>query len=240
MNKEEFIKEIIAQAGEINVVLSKKQAEQFYNYMNILVDWNEKINLTAITDPKEVIQKHFIDSLTISKYIKENSEIIDVGTGAGFPGIPIKIANNDTKITLLDSLNKRLIYLNELIQELDLKNINTIHYRAEEAGQNLTYREQFDIAMSRAVAPLNILVEYLLPFVKVGGTCICMKGSNAQEELSNSKNAIKILGGKLEKIEEFKLPNSDINRNIIIIRKEKETPRKYPRKPGTPSKDPIK
>lgn len=240
MNKEEFIKEIIAQAEEINIILSTEQAEQFYNYMNILIDWNEKINLTAITEPKEIIQKHFIDSLTISKYIKANTEIIDVGTGAGFPGIPIKIANNGTKITLLDSLNKRLIYLNELIQELDLENIETIHYRAEEAGQNLKYREQFDIAVSRAVAPLNILVEYLLPFIKVNGICICMKGNNVQEELNNSKNAVKILGGKIEKIEEFKLPNSDINRNIIIIRKIKETPRKYPRKPGTPSKDPIR
>lgn len=240
MNKQEFIKEIIAQAGEINVVLSKNQAEQFYNYMNILIDWNEKINLTAITEPKEIIQKHFIDSLTISKHIKENTEIIDVGTGAGFPGIPIKIANNNTKITLLDSLNKRLIYLNELIQELDLKNIHTIHYRAEEAGQNLAYREQFDVAVSRAVAPLNILVEYLLPFVKVNGICICMKGNNIKEEMDSSKSAIKTLGGKIEKIEEFKLPSSDINRNIIIIRKIKETPKKYPRKPGTPSKDPIK
>lgn len=240
MNKEEFIKEIIAQAKEINIIISTEQAEQFYNYMNILIDWNEKINLTAITEPKEIIQKHFIDSLTISKYIKENTEIIDVGTGAGFPGIPIKIANNNTKITLLDSLNKRLIYLNELIQELNLKDIQTIHYRAEEAGQNLKYRERFDVAVSRAVAPLNILAEYLLPFIKVNGVCICMKGSNVQEELDKSKIAIKTLGGKIEEIEELKLPKSDINRNIIIIRKTKETPSKYPRKPGTPSKEPIK
>lgn len=239
MNKEEFCKEIKKQAKEIEVILSEEQLEKFYNFKDMLIEWNKKINLTTIIEPKEIIQKHFIDSLTISKYIHKNSKIIDIGTGAGFPGIPIKIANEDIEIVLLDSLNKRIKYLNEVIEQLKLKDIKTIHYRAEEAGQNQEYREKFDIAISRAVAPLNILVEYLIPFIKVNGRCICMKGSNIQEELEKSKNAIKSLGGEIEQIEEFVLPNSDIKRNIIVIKKIKATLNKYPRKPGIPSKLPI-
>lgn len=239
MDKKEFYKEIIKQAKQIEILLSEQQVEEFYTFMKTLLEWNEKINLTAIKEPKEIIQKHFIDSLTISKYINEKSKIIDVGTGGGFPGIPIKIKSKSIEVTLLDSLNKRLVYLNELISKLKLDNIKTIHYRAEEAGQNKEYREKFDIATSRAVAPLNILVEYLMPFIKVNGICICMKGSNIQEELENSKNAIQTLGGKIERIEEIILPESDIVRNIVVIRKIKQTPKKYPRKPGTPSKTPI-
>ena len=195
------------------------------------------MNLTAITEPNEVILKHFIDSLTIANLIEKDQKIIDVGTGAGFPGIPLSIVKEEN-ITLLDSLNKRITFLEEVINKLELKNIKAIHARVEEFAKNKKERESYDIATSRAVAPLNVLLEYLLPLVKVGGICICMKGSNT-EEIEEAKNALKILGGEIEKIEKITLPESDITRNIIIVKKVKETPSKYPRKPGTPSKEPI-
>ncbi len=239
MKKEEFIEKISTQTQKLGIDITSQQAERFYLYTNMLLEWNEKINLTAITELDEIIQKHFIDSLTINKYIKESASIIDVGTGAGFPGIPLKIVREDISVTLLDALNKRINFLNEVIEQNELTNIETIHARAEEAGKNKALRESFDIATSRAVAPLNVLVEYLLPLVKIGGKCICMKGSNAKEEIENSRKAITILGGKIEKIEELELPNSDIKRTIIVIKKEKNTPAKYPRKAGTPSKMPI-
>lgn len=235
MEKEEFFKVI----GEFVPQITEEKQEKFYNYMNLLLDWNYKINLTAITEPNEIIVKHFIDSMTILKEIKDNSKIVDVGTGAGFPGIPLKISNETLEIVLLDSLNKRINFLNAVIEELSLKKISSIHFRVEEAGQNKQYREKFDVATSRAVAPLNILVEYMIPLVKVGGTCICMKGPDIEEELENSKKAIEILGGRIEKIENFTLANTDMKRNIIIIKKIKETPNKYPRKAGTPSKEPL-
>lgn len=219
--------------------LTELQQEQFEKYKDSLLVWNEKINLTAITEEDDIILKHFIDSMTILKHIDENSSIVDVGTGAGFPGIPIKIANPSINVTLVDSLNKRLIFLEEVIKNLNLEKIKTVHSRAEEFGQNEIYREKFDIATSRAVANLSVLVEYLLPLVKVGGKCICMKGSDIQDELQNSKEAIKTLGGQIEKVEEFTLPESDIKRNIIVIKKIKQTPNKYPRKPGVPSKNPL-
>lgn len=239
MEKESFINNLKADTNKLNIDLTDIQAENFYTYMNLLLEWNQKINLTAITEPEEIIKKHFIDSLTIKKYIKDNSYVIDVGTGAGFPGIPLNIISSSSEIVLLDALNKRLNFLNEVIKQANLENIKTVHFRAEEAGKNREYREKFDIAASRAVAPLNILVEYLLPFVKIGGKCICMKGSNIEEELENSKNAISILGGKIENIESFTLPGTDIARNVMVISKVSKTPEKYPRKAGTPSKEPI-
>lgn len=220
--------------------LTDKMQQQFEDYMKLLLEWNEKINLTAITEEDDIILKHFVDSLTISKYIKEGKSIVDVGTGAGFPGIPLKIAREDVKLTLVDSLNKRILFLNEVIEKLGLQKVETLHFRAEEFGQNKKYRESFDIATSRAVANLSTLVEYLLPLVKAGGICICMKGSEINEELENSKKAIQVLGGRIEQVEEFTLPESDIKRNIVIIAKIKETPMRYPRKPGTPAKEPIK
>mgnify|MGYP003380260213 FL=1 len=224
---------------EISIEFSNIQIEKFYKYMNLLIEWNEKINLTAITEPKEIIIKHFIDSLTVLKDIKGKNTLVDVGTGAGFPGIPLKIMDEEIKITLLDSLNKRINFLNEVINQLDLKNIETIHSRVEEAGKNKKYRESFDISTARAVANLATLSEYMLPLVKVGGKSICMKGSEVSEELKNSKKAISILGGEIESIDNFKLPKSDMMRNIVIIKKVKNTPSKYPRKAGTPSKEPI-
>ncbi|MBE5806113.1 MAG: 16S rRNA (guanine(527)-N(7))-methyltransferase RsmG [Clostridiales bacterium] len=240
MDINEFSKYLVDGLKEINIKLNDEQIEKFYKYMNLLIDWNTKINLTAITEPKEIIVKHFIDSLTINKYINNNQTIIDVGTGAGFPGIPISIVREDCKIVLMDSLNKRINFLNDVKDKLHLENVETIHSRAEELGQNSNYREKFDIAVSRAVAPLNILSEYLLPFVKIDSCALCMKGANIDEELKSSENAIRILSGKLVHIDEFMLPNSDFNRNIIVIKKVNSLSKKYPRKSGTPSKEPLK
>lgn len=225
-------------AEKINIVFSEEQLLKFYKYMNLLIEWNEKINLTSIIEPKEIILKHFIDSLTINKYIKENQTLVDVGTGAGFPGIPIKIYRPDVKVVLVDSLNKRINYLNEVVKELNLENIETVHSRIEDFAKN--HREQYDIVTARAVANLSTLSEYLIPLSKIEGNCICMKGSEIEEEINIGKNAIKILGGEISKIDTFKLPKSDINRNIIVIRKTNKTPEKYPRKAGIPAKEPLK
>ncbi len=239
MDIKEFSNLMIDYGKEIDIVFTEEQLEQFYNYMNLLIEWNEKINLTAIIEPKEIILKHFIDSLTIIKYMEPNKTLIDIGTGAGFPGIPVKILRKDLKITLLDSLNKRIKFLNEVIEKLSLKNITTTHARIEEYAKNKEYREKFDIATSRAVANLTTLTEYMLPMVKVKGKAICMKGADVDEEMLKSKNSIKILGGKIYKVEEFKLPKSEYKRNLIIIEKTNTTPNKYPRKPGIPSKEPL-
>lgn len=219
--------------------LTREMLQQFENYTKLLLEWNEKINLTAITEEDDIILKHFVDSLTILEYVEQGKTLVDVGTGAGFPGVPLKIARKDVKVTLVDSLNKRIKFLDDVIAQIKLEDIQTLHFRAEEFGQNKKYRESFNIATSRAVANLSTLVEYLLPLVKVGGICICMKGSEIKEELENSKKAIEILGGKIENQIEFVLPESDIKRNIIIIRKIKATPGKYPRKAGTPAKEPL-
>jgi 16S rRNA (guanine527-N7)-methyltransferase len=239
MKEEEFNEKMKESLKELNIELSEKQLNQFYNYMNILIEWNKVMNLTNITEPEEIIQKHFVDSLTILKSIKENDSIIDVGTGAGFPGIPIKIVFPETRITLLDSLNKRIKFLEEVINKLELKNIETIHGRAEEVAHNKKYREKYDIAIARAVAPLNVLSEYLLPFVKIGGYAICMKGVKGKEEAEEGKNAIKILGGEITNSREFNLPNTEMARTIIEIEKIKNTEKKYPRKAGTPTKMPL-
>ena len=240
MLKEDFEKEIMEYVEELGIKLSNEQAEMFFDYMNLLLEWNEKINLTAITEEKEVIVKHFVDSLTIAKYIPEGASLVDVGTGAGFPGIPLKIIRDDLKITLLDSLQKRINFLDVVIKELNLENIETIHARVEEFGKNSKYRESFEVATSRAVANLSTLTEYLLPLVKVGGIAVCMKGSSIEEELETSKKAINVLGGKVSNVFEFDLPKTDIKRNIVIVDKINKTPSKYPRKPGMPSKEPIR
>lgn len=237
MEIQEFSQKLQEKAKLINIELEENQIEKFYNYMNLLLEWNEKINLTAITEPNEVILKHFIDSITILKYIENNMKVVDVGTGAGFPGIPLNIVNNNANYTLVDSLNKRINFLNEVIEKVALKNINAVHSRIEDFAKN--NKETFDIATSRAVASLNILLEYLLPLVKLGEICICMKGSNAKEEIESASKALEILGGKIEKVQEITLPESDIVRNIIIVKKIKSTPNKYPRKAGMATKEPI-
>lgn len=236
---ENFKRKLMEKAKAINIEMNNEQAEKFYKYMKLLIEWNEKINLTAITEENEIILKHFIDSLTVLKYINQTDRIIDVGTGAGFPGIPIAIMMSNTKITLLDSLNKRINFLNDAIKELELKNIETIHSRSEDCGKDISKREYYDIAIARAVANLTTLSEYLLPFVKIGGKMICMKGSEVGEELKNADFAIKELGGEITLKDEFCLPNSDIKRNIIVAKKVQYTPKKYPRKAGLPSKEPI-
>lgn len=230
MDKKEFEKTIKEYLDVIEMDLKSEQIEQLYTYMNELLEWNEKINLTAITEPKEVILKHFVDSLIINKYLKGES-LIDVGTGGGFPGIPAKIKSAELKVLLLDSLNKRINFLNNAIEKLGLTHIEAIHSRAEELGIKEEYREKFDNVVSRAVANLNVLCEYMIPFAKVGGQCICMKGQ-IEEELEEAKSKIELLGGKIVKVERYTLPLTDMERTIIVIEKVKETPKKYPRKPG--------
>lgn len=239
MDFNSFKEEMNNKLNKIHIELENKQIEDFYSFMNMLIEKNKVMNLTGITEPKEIILKHFVDSLTALKYIDKNNKVIDVGTGAGFPGLPLKIAKELLEITLLDSLNKRINFLNEVIESINVGKIETIHGRAEDFGQDTKYRERFDIAISRAVAPLNILIEYMLPFVMVGGKCICMKGSNCDEEIENAKKAIEILGGKIEKIDKFNLPDSEDNRTILIIKKIKKTDRQYPRKAGIPTKKPL-
>lgn len=215
-----------------------KNIEKFYKYMQLLLEWNEKINLTTIVEPEQIIVKHFLDSLTIKKYIEDEKNIIDVGTGAGFPGMPLAIEKNNN-VTLLDSLNKRINFLNDVKEKIGLENVVTVHSRAEDAAKDKKYRECFDYAVSRAVAPMNVLLEYLLPFVKVGGKVICMKGPNVKEEMDNSEKVAKILGGKIEKVEELEIPEIDMKRTVVIVKKIEKTSSKYPRKAGTPSKEPL-
>lgn len=239
MDLNSFKEEMQINLKALGLELNDEQIKIFYDFMNLLIEKNKVMNLTGITEPKEVILKHFIDSLTALNYIDKGNTVIDVGTGAGFPGLPLKMVENSLEITLLDSLNKRINFLNEVIEKTNLEKIKTIHGRAEEFGKNFEYREKYDIAISRAVAPLNILLEYMLPFVKVGGKCICMKGNNCDDEIEIAKNAIKILGGKIEKVEKFNLPNSDNKRTILMIKKVKKSDKQYPRNAGIPTKKPI-
>lgn len=226
--------------ASLGIELTDTQQDKLNLFYKLLVEWNEKMNLTAITEYNDVVIKHFMDSIAINQAfdISEDSSVIDVGTGAGFPGIPLNIVY-PAKYTLLDSLNKRINFLNEVISQCDLKNINTIHSRAEDGAHNKDLREKFDIAVSRAVANLSTLTEYCLPYVKVGGRFISYKSGNIDEELEQSKKAISILGGEIEKVVPVTLPNTDIERTFVIIKKVKQTGSKYPRKAGLPSKEPL-
>ena len=239
MDYNNFKNELNEKLKTLEIKLNEKQIEAFYKFMNLLIEKNKVMNLTGITEPTEVILKHFVDSITISKYINNNQKVIDVGTGAGFPGVPLKIQNSTLEMCLLDSLNKRINFLKEVVYDNELEKVICVHGRAEDLAQNVIYREQFDVAVSRAVAPLNVLLEYMLPFVKVGGMCICMKGNILDEEISESENALNILGGELIKIERFNLANTDNKRALILIKKTKSTPKIYPRNSGTPSKKPL-
>ena len=221
--------------------IDEKTAEDFYKYYLLLTEWNEKINLTAITEEDEVAVKHFLDSLNAAKGIVDGGmSVIDVGTGAGFPGLPVKIANPDISLTLVDSLQKRIGFLNEVVSTLGLSNVETVHSRAEELGVNKDYREKYDVCVSRAVANLTTLTELCLPFVKVGGLFVSLKGPKAEEEVKEAKNAIKLLGGELIKIQSYDLSDTDLNHNIVIIKKISHTPTKYPRKAPKPAKEPLK
>ncbi len=240
MQINEFSLKMKENMAKINIEITDEQIEKFYKYMNLLIEWNEKINLTSIIEPNDIIIKHFVDCGTILKYINNNDNVIDVGTGAGFPGIPIKILNESLNITLIDSLNKRINFLKEVAEDLNLKNLKIIHGRAEDLAQNKEYREKYDKSVSRAVANLSTLSEYDLPFVKINGQMIAMKGFEIDDELENAKKAINVLGGKVEKVEKFNLIDTDNKRSIIVINKLKPTPKQYPRKAGKPSKEPIK
>ena len=209
MDFAEFFKELALGLKEIDLRVNNEQGKKFFEYTNLLLEWNKKINLTAITEIKDIILKHYIDSLTISNLIKNNSTVIDVGTGAGFPGIPLAIFRNDLNITLVDSLNKRIMFLEEVKKKLELNNVKIIHSRAEDLGKDKNYREKYDISVSRAVAPLRVLIEYLIPFVKVGGQSLCMKGPNIEEEKRDSKKALLELNSTIVKIENIKLKDID-------------------------------
>lgn len=228
INKNE-LKKLFAEGG---IPVDDRQYDRLFKYSRLLVEWNEKINLTAITDPEGIALKHFYDSVYPFTLIdiKENSDIIDVGTGAGFPSCPLKIFRDDINLTLLDSLNKRIKFLQEVSDKLEL-GAKCIHARAEEAGRNPEFREKYDIACARAVANLTELCEYCLPFVKVGGRFVALKGSNGLDELKDAQNAVKILGSEVETVKEYSLPNGD-GRVLITIKKTAPTPGKYPRNKG--------
>lgn len=239
LNKEELLK---SSAASIGVELNDKQITQFIRYYEILVEWNSFMNLTGITEYEEVVQKHFVDSLALCKAVDVNEAetLIDIGTGAGFPGIPLKIAYPHLKVTLLDSLQKRIKFLNEVVMQLELQDVETIHGRAEDFAKPSMKRESYDLCVSRAVANLASLSEYCLPYVKLGGYFVPYKSGKIDEELEESKKAVYLLGGKIEEEVKFSLPDSDISRSLIKIKKTSATPKKYPRKSGLATKEPIK
>ena len=227
--------------AELGITLNENQKKQFINFYELLVEWNKVMNLTGITEYEEVNEKHFIDSLSIIKAIDLNQveSVIDIGTGAGFPGIPLKIAFPHLNVVLLDSLNKRINFLNTVINTLGLKNINTIHGRAEDFAKDLKYREQFDLCVSRAVANLSTLSEYCLPYVRINGMFVPYKSGEIDEEVNQAKKAVSILGGNIEDVIKFQLPNTEIKRSFVKIKKKQSTPKKYPRKAGMPTKEPL-
>lgn len=229
-------------AADVNMNLSEEQYDKFMKYMRLVQEWNQKINLTAITEDEEFIKKHFIDCIKAFKSdeLKNAKNLIDVGTGAGFPGLPIAIMREDLNVTLLDSLNKRINFLNIVIDELGLKNVITIHSRAEDGARKKELRENFDIATSRAVANMTVLSEFCLPYVKVGGHFVALKGPAIEEELKASKNALGVLGGRLKEVIELEIEDTDLKHNVVIVSKEKECPNSYPRKAGIITKKPLK
>ena len=236
-----FIDDLKDCADKFNITITDDELAKFDKYFRLLIEWNEKINLTAITEPHEVAVKHMIDSLSChdEKIFAENAHIIDVGTGAGFPGIPLKIYRPDLKVTLLDSLQKRIKFLDEVIITLGLKDITCVHARAEEGARQKQHREKYDVAVSRAVARLSVLAEYTLPYVKVGGCLVALKGAKFAEEADEAKRDVAMLGGEIEDVRPIHLPTLDDKRAIIIVRKTKPTPKTYPRKAGTPERKPL-
>ncbi|WMI81138.1 16S rRNA (guanine(527)-N(7))-methyltransferase RsmG [Anaerotignum sp. MB30-C6] len=227
---------------QMEIPLSDEMAEQFMVYKSLLLEWNEKMNLTAITEEREVILKHFVDCLSLVPYLKvsESTRMIDVGTGAGFPGLPVKIVCPQVSMTLLDSLQKRIGFLEESINAMGLSYVECVHSRAEDGGQNPLYREQFDYCVSRAVANLAVLSEYCLPFVKVGGTLAALKGPDALAELTQAEGALKKLGGKVTEVISVTIPFTDLSHKLVFIEKIAPTPKQYPRKAGKISKSPLK
>ena len=239
MDLQEFQNIFRKESSKNSIEFDENKAEKLYEYMNLILEWNEKINVTAIKDEKEFIVKHFVDSLTISGFAVNAKRVLDIGTGAGFPGIPLKIYHPEVDFTLIDSVNKKVMILQDVIDKLKLEKIEALHIRAEDLAKDLKYRENFDVVTTRAVSNLATISEYMLPFVNVGGMAICMKGPNVDEELVNAGNAIKLLGGEIEKIQKIQI-DDEFERNIIIIKKINRTDKKYPRGQGKPAKEPIK
>ncbi len=239
MNPEQFVQEL----SKRNFKLNEKQINQFNQYFTSLIEANQHVNLTRITEENDVYLKHFFDSITpllmFDELFKAGSNLCDIGAGAGFPSIPLKIIKPEIKVTIVDSLGKRLTFLQELVDKLDLKDVTLVHGRAEDVGQNKQYREQFDLVTARAVANMAVLSEYCLPLVKKGGSFIALKGPKADDELKDSQKAITTLGGKVSEAEELQLPYSDEERTLILVQKVKMTPKKYPRQAGTPHRKPI-
>lgn len=227
--------------GELGIKQDQNQLERFHKFYQLLIEWNKVMNLTGITEYEDVVEKHFVDSLSIIKAIDLSRihTVIDVGTGAGFPGIPLKIAFPHLRVVLLDSLNKRIKFLDEVISQLGLTEICTIHGRAEEYARKEEYREQFDLCVSRAVANLSTLSEYCLPYIQVGGIFVPYKSGEIDDEVEQSKKAVRILGGNIKKVMKFELPGTDIHRSFVLIHKEQHTQKKYPRKAGIPAKEPL-
>ena len=240
--EDRFVKQMREECGQFDITLEDHQLEQFYQYYELLIHWNSMMNLTAITELSEVVTKHFVDSLSLIRVIPDIKNkplsLIDVGTGAGFPGIPLKIAFPNLNVTLLDSLKKRVNFLDEIIAQLELENVNALHGRAEDFGRDDVSRETFDLCVSRAVANLSTLSEYCMPLVKIGGYFVPYKSGKLEEELKIGKRAVKLLGGQIEDTVRFQLPNAD-ERILVKIRKVENTSKKYPRKAGIPSKDPL-
>lgn len=237
----DFAKLMELKAQEYGIILNDRQLEQFNIYYELLLEWNKKINLTAITEPEEVAVKHMVDSLSAwdESLLPANARAIDVGTGAGFPSIPLKIMLPDLKLTLLDSLNKRIKFLQLVTDALGLKDVELVHGRAEEVARQKKYREKYTIAFSRAVAKMSVLSEYTLPFVKIGGYLVALKGRQYKEEIEQANNSLQVLGSSIEKVKPVKLPGIDDIRAIIYVHKEKQTPAVYPRKAGTPERNPL-
>ena len=227
--------------GELGIKQDQNQLERFHKFYQLLIEWNKVMNLTGITEYEDVVEKHFVDSLSIIKAIDLSGihTVIDVGTGAGFPGIPLKIAFPHLRVVLLDSLNKRIKFLDEVISQLGLTEICTIHGRAEEYARKEEYREQFDLCVSRAVANLSTLSEYCLPYIQVGGMFVPYKSDEIDDEVEQSKKAVRILGGNIKDVMKFELPGTDIHRSFVLIHKEQHTQKKYPRKAGIPAKEPL-
>lgn len=240
MDKKKY-EQFISHCENMGITLSDHQLEQFDRYYELLVEWNSFMNLTAITEFDEVLQKHFEDSLVLGKVlpVEQLSTLLDVGTGAGFPGIPLKIVYPHLKVVLLDSLGKRVKFLNHVAEELGLTEIQAIHGRAEDFAKDAAYREKFDVVVSRAVANMSSLSEYCLPYTKLNGHFVPYKSGKIDEELEQAAKAIAILGGTLEKVEKFALDESDLERSLVVVKKTKPTPKKYPRKAGTPAKEPL-
>lgn len=240
-NSKEFYDLLSSAINDIGLNFDEGKYNQFIKYKDLLKDWNEKVNLTAITEDLEIIKKHFIDSIKIFKFepLKNLNRVIDVGTGGGFPGIPMKIVRPDMQMVLLDSLKKRINVLDDILNNIGINDVETIHGRAEDFGAQNSYREKFDAAVSRAVANLAVLCELCLPYVRVGGYFVALKGPSVDSEAAEAKRAIKELGGKLEEIIQIQIEGSDLEHNLVIIKKVKSTPKQYPRKAGIVSKKPL-